>query len=136
MKTKICKICGIEKIEAEFKKSRITSAGNICYKAQCKSCDKIYRQTPKGKYDAYRDSAARKKLEFQLTIQDFEDNWNKECYYCGDNIPTIGFDRIDSSEGYVKDNLVLCCTTCNAMKSSFNKDDFIKFCKKISSRHS
>ena len=66
MKTKVCKTCGIEKLETEFKKSRLTSAGNMCYKAQCKSCDKLYRQTPKGKYDAYRDCAARKKIRFSI----------------------------------------------------------------------
>jgi hypothetical protein len=135
MKTKICKICKIEKIETDFKRSRLTSAGNIYYRAQCKICDKEHRQTPKGKYDVYRDCAARKNLEFELTLQDFEDNWNKECHYCGDTIQTIGFDRIDSSKGYVKNNLVLCCTTCNSMKSNLSTETFILFCKKISQKH-
>jgi hypothetical protein len=135
MKTKVCKTCGIEKLIENFKKSCKTSAGNYCYATECKSCNKISRQTPKGKYDAYRDCAARKKLGFQLTLKDFEDNWNKECHYCGDNVPTVGFDRVDSKIGYIKDNLVLCCTTCNAMKSNLDTDTFLIFCKKISSRH-
>ena len=135
MKTKICKTCKIEKIETDFKKEGKTSAGNVYYRAHCKSCNKIARQTPKGKYDVYRDCAARKNLEFKLTLQDFEDNWNKWCYYCGDIILTIGFDRTDSNKKYIMENLVLCCTTCNAMKSNLNKDKFIEFCKKISDRH-
>jgi len=135
MKTKVCKTCGAEKLIENFKKSCKTSAGNYCYVTECKACNKISRQTPKGKYDAYRDCAARKKLDFQLTLKDFEDNWNKECHYCGDNIPTVGFDRVDSKIGYIKDNLVLCCTTCNAMKSNLDTDTFLIFCKKISSRH-
>lgn len=135
MKTKICKTCGIEKEINNFKKSCKTSAGNYCYVTECKACNKIARQTPKGKLDSYRDCATRKKLDFELTLQNFEDNWNKNCHYCGDNIPTIGFDRIDSKRGYVKDNLVLCCITCNAMKSSLDTNTFLFFCKKISNRH-
>ena len=135
MKTKVCKTCGIEKEVSMFKKEGKTSAGNIYYRAHCKDCNKIARQTPKGKYDAYRDCAARKKLDFQLTLKDFEDNWNKECHYCGDNVPTIGFDRVDSKIGYIKDNLVLCCTTCNAMKSNLDTQTFLDFCKKINNKH-
>ena len=136
MKIKICKTCKLEKHLEDFKKSCKTSAGNYCYVTECKACNKVARQTPKGKYNVYRDCAARKGLEFELTLQDFEDNWNKECHYCGDTIPTIGFDRIDSDKGYVKSNLVLCCTTCNAMKSNLDTQTFLLFCDKISKRHS
>ena len=135
MKTKICKTCAIEKTIDSFKKSCKTSAGNYCYVTECKSCNKIRRQTPKGRFDTYKESASKKNLEFQLTLQDFESNWNKDCYYCGDIIPTIGFDRLDSNKGYIMDNLVLCCTICNIMKSNLDKDKFIEFCKKISGRH-
>ena len=136
MKTKICKTCKLEKHLEDFKKSCKTSAGNYCYVTECKACNKIRRQTPKGRFDTYRESASKKSLEFELTLQDFEDNWNKECHYCGDTIPTIGFDRIDSDKGYVKSNLVLCCTTCNAMKSNLDTQTFLLFCDKISKRHS
>jgi hypothetical protein len=136
MKTKICKTCGIEKDRNEnFKKRGETPNGKFCYHSECKVCNKIRRQTPKGRFDTYRESASRKNLEFELALQDFEDNWNKECHYCGDAIPTIGFDRIDSNKGYVKSNLVLCCTTCNAMKSNLDTQTFLLFCKKISQKH-
>ena len=134
MKTKICKTCSLEKHLEDFKISGKTSAGNECRHAECKSCNKSRRQTPKGKYDTYRDCANRKKLEFELTIEDFENNWNKECYYCGDTIATIGYDRIDSKKGYIKDNIVLCCTICNGMKSNLDTETFLLFCKKISNK--
>jgi len=135
MKTKICKTCNLEKTLENFKTSGKTSTGKFCLCAHCKACNKIARQTPRGKFETYRDCAARKELQFELTIQDFQDNWNKNCHYCGDVIPTVGFDRIDSNKGYIKDNLVLCCTTCNTMKSNLDTSTFLLFCKKISEKH-
>lgn len=136
MKTKTCKTCNLEKTLENFKTSGKTSSGKPCLHAHCKTCNKIARQTPRGKFETYRDCAARKELQFELTIQDFQDNWNKNCHYCGDAIPTIGFDRLDSNKGYIKDNLVLCCTTCNTMKSNLDTSTFLLFCKKISEKHS
>ncbi len=44
-------------------------------------------------------------------------------------------DGIDSSKGYVKDNIVPCCSTCNHMKWNLSAKDFIARAKKIAERN-
>jgi len=48
---------------------------------------------------------------------------------------TISIDRIDSSKAYSPDNVVLCCSMVNQMKSTFSKAEFIETCKKIARHH-
>ena len=57
---------------------------------------------------------------------------NKNCTYCGDNIPGIGLDRINNTIGYTIDNIASCCTTCNMMKHKLSHQEFINKCIKIS----
>jgi len=61
--------------------------------------------------------------------------WQLPCYYCGDNIETIGLDRLNNTKGYSLDNIVSCCTPCNMMKNNNTEDDFIARCKKIAKLH-
>lgn len=42
-----------------------------------------------------------------------------------------GIDRIDSSHGYTKDNIVTCCKICNKMKMDMSLDNFIEQIYKI-----
>ena len=57
--------------------------------------------------------------------------WQEPCKYCGDNIETIGLDRINNNIGYNKKNLVSCCSICNYAKRKMDKDKFINHCKKV-----
>ena len=61
--------------------------------------------------------------------------WNKPCFYCNTDIQTIGLDRVDNFKGYTIDNIVSCCTDCNTMKMSKNKNEFIQKCITISNLH-
>jgi len=40
-------------------------------------------------------------------------------------------DRVDSSKGYEKDNVVPCCTRCNLMKLTYSREDFLTHAMKI-----
>ena len=95
--------------------------------------------------------SSNKKLE--LNFEEWYNLVNQNCYYCGltpydkhysyskkryskgidqDNVEIFnGVDRIDSSKGYIKNNVVPCCTMCNRMKSDFNQNEFIKQIKLI-----
>lgn len=42
-----------------------------------------------------------------------------------------GIDRLDSSIGYVKTNVVSCCTKCNYAKHEMTIDEFKEWIKKI-----
>ena len=45
------------------------------------------------------------------------------CHYCnyqlGQQSNSSGLDRLDSSKGYIKDNVVSCCYKCNRIKNNF-----------------
>ena len=42
-----------------------------------------------------------------------------------------GIDRVDSSKGYLPNNVVACCTTCNRMKLDHSRNEFITHLKSI-----
>lgn len=42
-----------------------------------------------------------------------------------------GIDRVDSSKGYLKNNVVPCCNHCNTAKNSFTQEEFKNHIKKI-----
>lgn len=93
-------------------------------------------------YQAKRRSE-KKQLEFNLTDSDLLEIYKKQngkCYYSGitmekipkiDNYYNVSIDRVDSSKGYTKNNVVLCCDSINTMKNSMPIKIFIDICQKI-----
>jgi hypothetical protein len=81
----------------------------------------------------YKTSATKKKLEFELTKEEFTKLISSPCHYCGKykEDEVIGIDRVDSDEGYVLKNVVPCCWPCNRMKSDYDKEFFYDHCKSI-----
>lgn len=92
---------------------------------------RLWDKTPKGRYDHYKHGAKARNLPFKITLEQFLDYWNNTCYFCGDIIEGIGLDRLDNTKGYVKNNIVACCSTCNMMKKCQQEKEFISNCKKI-----
>lgn len=89
-----------------------------------------------------RSRATKKKLPCEITGQYLERLYEEQeglCYYTGQpmlinskcDVRSFSVDRIDSSIGYTKDNVVLCRTAINRMKNSHNLDDFIKWCRQV-----
>jgi hypothetical protein len=79
-------------------------------------------------YGVYLRSARDKRLDFELSQEDFDKVVKEPCYYC-DVIHERGFngiDRVDSTIGYVMNNCMSCCKTCNYMKGSLSVDTFLK----------
>ena len=93
----------------------------------------------------YKRGAAKRNLEYTLTMEEFDELVIGDCHYCGTETPATargqgktsgdfkytGIDRIDSKKGYVKYNCVSCCWICNNMKGTTNDEDFIKHIEKI-----
>lgn len=78
------------------------------------------------------DAAARKRgITFNLHIEQFAALWKKPCTYCGQEIQTIGIDRINSDLGYNTDNITPCCTTCNWAKRTMTDNDYIQHCRTV-----
>jgi hypothetical protein len=77
-------------------------------------------------YNVYSRTARDKRLDFDLSFNDFDNIVSEPCYYC-DVIQDKGFngiDRKDSNIGYTLDNCVSSCTMCNFMKGSYGVDYF------------
>jgi hypothetical protein len=94
-----------------------------------------YAKTVNGIFLVYRDRARKYDLEFQLDRQFFSDHWQKPCFYCREQMPTVGFDRVDSALGYIRQNVVPSCGICNKMKLDQQQLDFIARCALIAKNH-
>lgn len=141
-----CPLCNNETEGSLSNIKRQKSCG--CNKAEIarqngrsKSTEKTYTNSI---LRAYKHSAKKRKIDFQLVSEDIEDLIKKPCTYCG-SLPEEkklkyirgkqyarnGIDRIDSSIGYVKGNLTPCCNTCNIMKNILSTEEFKTHIKKI-----
>lgn len=92
-----------------------------------------------GLYSRYKSAAKERKLQFKLTIEEFTILTSTNCHYCDkkpsqmvkgktSNGPYIhnGIDRKDNNIGYLIDNCVPCCKTCNFAKHTQTLDEFLK----------
>jgi len=90
----------------------------------------------------YKFRAWRKMISFKLTKKFFMELLQKPCFYCGtvgSNTKTRGnrqfayngIDRLNSSIGYTRGNVVSCCGQCNLMKKDSTVLDFKNHVKKI-----
>lgn len=100
--------------------------------------NKIYRQ--------YKNSVKNRNLVFDIEFDTFLNLITKKCYYCGSE-PKInlgdskyfqtgkfernGLDRIDSKLGYVDNNVVTCCETCNRAKLSMSEEEFYSWINQL-----
>lgn len=84
-------------------------------------------------YANYRYKCIKRNRDFTLTLKEFTEIIMRRCFYCDDAPNNIsqgvlynGIDRIDSSLGYIKNNIVTCCNTCNRIKSDiFTFEDML-----------
>lgn len=96
----------------------------------------------------YQYNAKKRKLLFEIDYDLFIKLINGNCYYCdagpgsryrsrsgnGDTIYN-GIDRKNNSIGYIDDNCVSCCGTCNKAKMTMNSEDFIELAKRVAVKH-
>jgi hypothetical protein len=94
-------------------------------RAKMEETAKQWRMSLGGKYSTYKKNAKRRNLEWDLTPTQFEEYWQKPCTYCGDEVETIGVDRMDSSKGYTVENTTPCCRTCNTIKMALTTEEFM-----------
>jgi hypothetical protein len=122
-----------------------------------KSCGCLKSHAPKGErglkavYYSYKHVAKSNKRVFELSVEDVRFLTQQRCHYC-DRIPQQravlgrgrgdyvyrtsayvynGIDRVDSSRGYVLDNVVPCCKACNIAKHNSSYEQFKQWVKAI-----
>ena len=95
-------------------------------------------------YSSYRIRARNKKMPFTLNREDFRKLTSSDCFYCGAPPEQVkcdkgynggyiynGIDRLDNGDGYIPNNAVACCGTCNNMKATLSLWEFRKRIKAI-----
>jgi len=95
-------------------------------------------------YYSYQNGSRLRHLEFTLSEDEFRALTIQNCYYCGQEPSQRygqskfngyyiynGVDRLDPSKGYVVDNCVTSCGTCNFAKQGLSAKEFIKLVKLI-----
>lgn len=97
----------------------------------------IYMGTLWGRYIGWKTRAKSRKINFNIEYEYIE-KLPMICAYtgveltCKKNFPnTISLDRIDNIKGYIRGNVVLCCSIINYMKQEMKKRDFIEWCRKV-----
>lgn len=102
-------------------------------------------------YYHYKRRSLKANRIFNISKDEFKNITKKDCYYCGQIPSTVthtqnkgintgyyvynGIDRIDSSKGYIINNIVSCCPNCNYAKSDLTKNEFFDMIKRIYERH-
>ena len=161
MKTCIC--CKLEKNDSDYyiSKGSLIGTCKICKRIQHKKWKLNHQETiiaykhsvngkkSQLKYDStlrsrfrkWKGNAKARNIPFDLTFKDIS-SMPQVCYYSGLDLVlisnhhrTISLDRLDSSKGYTKDNVVLCCGFINIAKNELSYDQFIKSCKLIVLNH-
>lgn len=96
-------------------------------------------------YGGYKIGAKKRGLDFDINIEEFKTITQKPCHYCGidpsQKITTThnkdvsyihnGIDRKNNNFGYIKENVVPCCKTCNYAKGKLTKDEFATWIKRV-----
>ena len=93
-------------------------------------------------YRAYKNNAKNRKLQFTITLNEFIELLNQNCYYCNIEPSRIhdksyyhikynGVDRINNKFGYLKNNVVSCCKTCNIAKNNLKYEEFLEWIKRL-----
>lgn len=92
--------------------------------------------TLRSKLGSYKYCARKRKKEFCISDELAKQLMSSNCYYCdAPPIPLSGIDRKLNSRGYVDDNVVSCCTTCNFGKLTMDGDEYISLCKRVYLTH-
>lgn len=131
--------------------------GNILSSGRTKSCGCLQKEAC---YKGYMDlshsywrrierGAKSRRLELAITIQEAWDLLVKQNYKCAlsgldiklernytknYNNNTASLDRIDSSKGYIKENVQWVHKDINIMKLNFSEKEFLFYCQQIAKR--
>mgnify|MGYP001612440758 CR=1 FL=1 len=96
-------------------------------------------------FSKYKRDARRRDIIFGLNRPHFFRLTSANCHYCGEEPKTIfknhknrksfyiynGIDRKDNEVGYIRGNVVSACKTCNYLKGTLTKGEFLDIVGKI-----
>lgn len=123
--------------------SHVVLTSNALSSGNTKSCGCLARDIARERHEnsasyisqarRMQERAVRRGKEWTIQLEDAAVLIQKPCNYCG-QAPEVrkrpkklkfhGLDRIDSSKGYHKDNVITCCTRCNCAKNDMSVTEF------------
>lgn len=137
----ICKKCNI----------KVSNAYYLKYANKIKAKVSVYRKSYKPRHTREIDSRLRalctkakqrKNKEFNIQESNLLDAWGNQkglCVYIklpltakANQFNTVSLDRVDSSKGYIVDNIQLVCAAVNKMKQEYTEEVFLLFCHLVS----
>jgi hypothetical protein len=79
-------------------------------------------------YYNYKYKSNKYRLNFELSLEQFDTIVKMPCYYCGiiQDKGFNGIDRMDQTQGYVYKNCASCCKVCNFLKGSVDNISFLQ----------
>mgnify|MGYP001568709164 CR=1 FL=1 len=92
---------------------------------------------------SYVYAAKRRGFTWELSDEDFLDLIVQPCIYCGQEptprhynkkvttFKSNGVDRKDNKIGYIVDNCVPCCATCNRAKMDMSVNEFMEWISRV-----
>ena len=144
---------------ARNKNHAVAGGQQLFYRSTCKGCwteDTLRRRTTLNGYLRHiqinaKFRSTQRSREYSLTFDDVVSKWHAQKGLCAltnfpmthvitdikdrsnfVNIYNASIDRIDSSLGYVKDNIQLVCAQVNLMKGDLTHEQMAQFCGAIS----
>ena len=121
----------------------VEKSGNDLTGSKVKSCGCAHFRLPHGEaafndvFYSYRRNAKNRGLVFELNKWQAKSLFSGNCFYCGvkpsnkhssrglnGDFVFNGIDRVNNDKGYVFDNCVTCCETCNKAKLQMTFDEF------------
>lgn len=78
-------------------------------------------------WNHYVKGAKKRSIHFGISKTLFDSLILKPCFYCNYHKEgeVHGIDRVDNQKGYIEENVVPCCETCNVLKGSQHPQEFI-----------
>lgn len=132
---------------------KLEQSGYLSYNKECQTCrskrhfnDRHFIKTSlkdvlSERLYASTIRASNKKLSIDIDLQFLLNCWENQnglCFYTKkplsleiNNPDKVSIDRLDSSQGYIKTNVVLCRNCINYMKTDLSIDDFRLLVKEV-----
>jgi predicted RNA-binding Zn-ribbon protein involved in translation (DUF1610 family) len=145
-----CVDCGKQSLQRSDEYNR---KGNICKKCKIKNNSAIELKTKDLELVAASNLLSKlqrrylkKGLTSNLNSQELLDLVKRNCHYCNAEPSNLmqykqihfsynfiynGLDRVDSSKGYIKGNVLPSCKKCNIAKSDLSYNEFLQHIEKI-----
>jgi isocitrate lyase len=108
------------------------------YYSECNECAKLRNKKRSYnfscRYKLLLNQAKKRKIEVNLSIDDYLKLIDSNCYYCKKSLPKcgVGLDRIHNDLGYTIDNVVPCCSRCNTTRNeNFTHQEMVILSKTI-----